>query len=242
MEAYINVVMAMLRRETIEFTIEGKRRKVAFLDPTLNLINLDDPIALHIAAQGGPSMSMTAKFEAGWITFMLGADGALSAMRTMRDTWIKSGHIGSDLSATVFALGCILAPSEPADSSRALAEAGPSPAILLHVAADEALAGRPNPYASLPGVSRYIEIAKNFQPSDAPWLANHHGHLIKLKDFERPLITAELIKRSTLTGTEEELADRISALRDAGYTQLTIQLVPGQEHAIEDWARLFRRF
>jgi 5,10-methylenetetrahydromethanopterin reductase len=113
---------------------------------------------------------------------------------------------------------------------------------LLHLAADEVLAGRPNPYASLPEVSRYVEIARNFQPPDAPWLANHRGHLIKLKEFERPLITADLIKRSTLTGTEDELADRICALRDAGYTQLTIQLIPRQEQAIEDWARLFRRF
>lgn len=242
MEAYINVVMAMLRRETIELTIEGKRRKVAFLDPTLNLVNLDDPVALHIAAQGSPSMSLTAKLKAGWITFMVDADRALSAVSSMRDTWIKNGRAGSDLSAAVFALGCVLAPGEPADSPRALAEAGPVPAMALHLAADEALVGRPSPYASLPEVSRYIEIARNFQPPDAPWLANHRGHLIKLKDVERPLITADLIKRSTLTGTEDELADRIGALRDAGYTQLTIQVVPGHEHAIEDWARLFRRF
>ena len=98
------------------------------------------------------------------------------------------------------------------------------------------------PYASLPEVSRYIEIARDFEPTDAPWLANHRGHLIKLKDFERSLITADLVKRTTLTGTEGQLADRIGALRDAGYTQLTIQLIPGQEHAIEDWARIFKKF
>jgi 5,10-methylenetetrahydromethanopterin reductase len=132
----------------------------------------------------------------------------------MRDTRIKSGRTGSNLSAAVFALGSILTFGERADSPRALAEAGPLPAVLLHWAADDALAGRPNPYASLPEVSRYIEIARNFQPPDAPWLANHRGHLIKLKDFERPLITADLIKRSTLTGTEDELADRIGALRE----------------------------
>jgi len=30
-------------------------------------------------------------------------------------------------------------------------------------------------------------------------------------------------------------------MRDAGYTEFTIQVVPGQEHAIEDWARIMRR-
>ena len=34
----------------------------------------------------------------------------------------------------------------------------------------------------------------------------------------------------------------LEALRDAGYTQFTIQLVPGHEHAIEDWARLKAKF
>ena len=32
------------------------------------------------------------------------------------------------------------------------------------------------------------------------------------------------------------------ALREAGYTQFTIQLVPGQEAALADWARIAKAF
>ena len=32
------------------------------------------------------------------------------------------------------------------------------------------------------------------------------------------------------------------ALRSAGYTQFTIQLVPGHEHALADWARIRKAF
>jgi hypothetical protein len=67
---------------------------------------------------------------------------------------------------------------------------------------------------------------------------NESGHLMAVKPRERPFVTAEMIRRATFTGTEPDLLDRIAALRDAGYTQFTIQLVPGQETAIEDWARL----
>ena len=42
--------------------------------------------------------------------------------------------------------------------------------------------------------------------------------------------------------TQMLCADCFGALRDSGYTQFTIQLVPGQEHAIEDWARITRKF
>ena len=51
-----------------------------------------------------------------------------------------------------------------------------------------------------------------------------------------------MIRQTTFTGTEAELLERIAALRDGGYTQFTIQLVPGQENAIEDWARLKAAF
>src|SRR5213080_3924728 len=40
MEEYIRVVMALLAKQTPEFTVEGKRQKIAFLNPELGLINL----------------------------------------------------------------------------------------------------------------------------------------------------------------------------------------------------------
>jgi len=39
-----------LRGETVETPIEGKRRKIRFLNPEIGLINTKDPISLHISA------------------------------------------------------------------------------------------------------------------------------------------------------------------------------------------------
>ena len=61
-----------------------------------------------------------------------------------------------------------------------------------------------------------------------------------VKPEERPFITAELIRDTSFTATESELIARIGDLRDAGYTQFTVQLTPGQEAAIEDWGRIHR--
>jgi 5,10-methylenetetrahydromethanopterin reductase len=47
-----------------------------------------------------------------------------------------------------------------------------------------------------------------------------------------------MIRDFTFTGTEAELRERLGQLEDAGYSQWVIQLVPGHEQAIEDWARL----
>ena len=52
MEEYIRVVYGLLNNETVESSIEGKRRKIRFLNPEIGLINTKDPIPLHISAYG----------------------------------------------------------------------------------------------------------------------------------------------------------------------------------------------
>jgi alkanesulfonate monooxygenase SsuD/methylene tetrahydromethanopterin reductase-like flavin-dependent oxidoreductase (luciferase family) len=58
---------------------------------------------------------------------------------------------------------------------------------------------------------------------------------------ETPFITEELILGSTFSGTGEVLVDHVRRLEDAGYSQFTVQIVPGQESAIEDWAGVFEQ-
>jgi 5,10-methylenetetrahydromethanopterin reductase len=242
MEEYIRVVMALLDGQTPTFTVEDQRHKITFLNPELGLINLADPVRLHISAYGPRARRLTAKLGAGWLNFVGDVAGGAAAMQAMRQSWAEAGRPAADLTAVAFALGCVLQPGEPLDSPRAIAQAGPRAAVLLHRAADEALAGLPNtspiPDAVAEPVAAYVALARTFQPEDARYLENHRGHLMAVKPIERPFITPELIRRTTFTGTEPDLLDRIAALRDAGYTQFTIQLIPGQEAAIEDWALL----
>jgi len=63
-----------------------------------------------------------------------------------------------------------------------------------------------------------------------------------VKPDERQFINAELIRMNTFTASKAEIVTRIEGLRDAGYTQFTIQLLPGHEQAIEDWAQIKRAF
>jgi len=98
------------------------------------------------------------------------------------------------------------------------------------------------PPALAEAVAGYIELARQFRPEGAPYLDNHRGHLMFVKSGERPFINAELIRLTTFAATEQELKERIAALAAAGYTEIAIQIVPGQEHAIEDWGRIRRAF
>ena len=246
MEEYIRVVMGMLANETVEATLDGKLRKIRFLNPDAGLINTSDPVALHVSAYGPRGRALTAKLGAGWILFFNDVVDGIKGLKGMQQSWEEAGRPVSDLEATAFVLGCVLGDGEAADSPRAMAQAGPRAAVLLHRCADEALAGLPNsspvPDTVAEAVAAYVALARDFEPKDAPWLENHRGHLMFVKDIERQFVTPELIRQTTFTGTEDDLKGRVEALRDAGYGQFTVQLTPGSEAAIEDWARIKKAF
>jgi 5,10-methylenetetrahydromethanopterin reductase len=233
-----------LRRETVEFEMEGEKKKIRFLNPELPLFNTKDPIALHLSAFGPRTRALTAKLRAGWIDFVGKVENGIKEVEAMREAWTKAGHAIGDLQATAFALGCVLKDGEPANSERAMAQAGPRAAVMLHRAADEALAGLKPGVAMLstPEIQTYIDLARGFEPKDAPYLENHRGHLMFVKAEEKRFVTAELIANTSFTASEAEIKKRIGALRDAGYSQFTIQLVPGHESALADWARIRKAF
>jgi alkanesulfonate monooxygenase SsuD/methylene tetrahydromethanopterin reductase-like flavin-dependent oxidoreductase (luciferase family) len=243
METYVHQVYGLLRRETVDFEMEGQKKKIRFLNPELPLFNTSDPIALHFSAFGPRTRALTAKFKAGWIDFVGKVENGVKEVQAMQSAWREAGHAMSDLYTTAFALGCVLQDGEPADSERAMAQAGPRAAVMLHRAADETLAGLKPGVAMLttPEIDGYVAYARSFE-KDAPYLENHRGHLMYVKEEEKKFVTAKMIAETSFTATEGEIKTRIAALRDAGYSQFTIQLIPGQEAAIEDWGRIAKAF
>src|SRR6266480_1514959 len=84
MEEYIQTVMALLREETVEAELEGKRRLIRLLNPELGLINTRDPIGLYIAASGPRARRLTARLGAGWINTTADVAGGVAALEEMR--------------------------------------------------------------------------------------------------------------------------------------------------------------
>lgn len=246
MEDYIRVVYGLVADETVEAKIEGKTRKIRFLNPDLGLIRTDPTMPLHVSAYGPKSRALTAKLKAGWLYFAGDNATGISNLEAMQQEWTSAGHGREELAATAFVLGCVLADGEDYTSDRAMAQAGPRAAVILHRAADEAMMGLPNssgiPAAAADAIAKYVEVAQQFEPHDAHYLTNHRGHLMFVRPEERPFVTGELIRDTSYTATAAALKQRIGDLRDAGYTQFTVQLTPGQEDAIEDWASIFKAF
>jgi 5,10-methylenetetrahydromethanopterin reductase len=84
----------------------------------------------------------------------------------------------------------------------------------------------------------YLGKHDKYEPADARYLTNHKGHLMYVRP-EETHVTPELVKETSLSGTHDELVERLRAIQEAGYSQVTVQLVHGHETALEDWASVF---
>ena len=246
MEEYIRIVQALWRGKAVDMELEGKRRQIRLLNPELGLVNIADPIPLFIAASGPRGRKLTAKLGAGWIDNVADAERGAATLEQMRAVWLEAGNSKDELQAVAWIGGAVLEEGEPVDGPRGMALAAPRAAMLLHRAADTALAGHPAPLAMRPefaaAAEAYVEHARKFRPADSYYLSNHRGHLMFVRPDERPFITAEMIRRTSFIGTAADLTQRIAALADAGFTQVVFSIPPGQEHAVEDWGRIRRAF
>ena len=242
---YVRVVQGLLKGETVEWSAEGRSHKIRFLNPELALINLHDPIPVHISAFGPRGRILTAKLGAHWITAMRGAQPAIATLAEMQRAWQEAGRDPKALYATAFGGGCVLAEGEPADSPRAKAQAGPAAAIVFHNKAEEQELGSigfPTPPQFKTKFDAYGEIYRKYQPPDARYLSNHRGHLMFLRPEEHDIINADVIRAFTFTGTRAELADGLRAMKAAGYSQFGMHIRTGHEIAmLEDWAEVIAR-
>lgn len=241
MEDYIDVVYGMLRGERVPMDFEGKERLVSFLNPELDLINIDDPVRLHISAFGPKSRDLTARLDAAWINIVFTERTGLKDLGRMQQSWTGAGRKQEDLYATMLTVGCVLDEGESYDSPRAMALAGPAAAVFLHsIVEAEGYYGQsvPLPPDQRALVDRYLEVYRAYEPAEARYLSLHRGHMMFVRDDERPFITPELIKAKSWSGTRDDLVARFVTMKEAGYSQFCVQLMPGHEAEIERWAEV----
>ena len=238
---YIERVQALLAGATVEWAFEGFDRKIGFLNPDLGLINLSDDIPLWVSAFGPKAKQLTAELGAGWLNF--GATGAVESLDEMREAWSASGQDQDSLNSNLFFLGAVLTGDAAVDEEKLMAQAAPLTAVMFHNLADDvgAMGGRNLPEGPLSNLaSQYFKVHEGYEPADARYLTNHRGHLMFVRPEETHL-TPELVQSTTMSGTREQLIDRLCALKEAGYQELTVQVVHGHESALEEWAEVFSR-
>ncbi|MDA0824384.1 MAG: LLM class flavin-dependent oxidoreductase [Proteobacteria bacterium] len=233
---YTRVMRALWRGEVVEAELEGNMHKMKFMQPKEGFINIEDPIPVHLSAFGPKARQLAAETADGFINAWM-SPAALDEASAVRKACEKAGRDPNSMYTTCLNLGCVLEPGEAYDSKRARAQSGPWPAIGWHWMVEDGDDAQVPP-AMQPLIDAYHEIYKTYEPADARYMTLHDGHLMYLRPEEEQFITAEILKALTLTGTPEEIRERVDMMRQAGYDQVAVQIVPGQEDALEQWAQV----
>ncbi len=240
-EAYIETVRGLLAGRTVSAEIEGEPRKIRFLNPELGLIETGRDIPIHMSALGPRGRAMTARLGLDWIVPARSNEQTVAQIEDMHRHWRAAGRAVEDLYTTVQCGGCILADGEPADGARAMAQAGPAAAMVMHDMVEAEALGRLGfavPEILRPALEAFREVHARYEPADARYLRTHAGHLMVVRPEERPLIGAGMIRALSFTGTADELRERVRGFRAAGFRQFSTHIRHGHPEMVEEWADL----
>jgi 5,10-methylenetetrahydromethanopterin reductase len=116
--------------------------------------------------------------------------------------------------------GTVLADGEAPDSARVQAAAGPGNALAYHAAYEFG-----GDVTALPGGDVWLDIINQSPPQDRH-LAVHDQHLVALNDADTAAWAAgswKAIRQTTVTGTADEIGQRVSELAGEGVTEIIYQ-------------------
>ena len=189
-EQYVLGLRRLLRGEDIEW--DGAT--IGLRHGRLCGIEIPQEPVIRVAAHGPKGYAVARRCADGVVT-NLGHHTANTGAEDMRD-WL------------ILYYGTVLEEDEAPDSERSIDATGPAAAFQLHIGG-EGVAGDTAEFRRFQ--ERMAQI-----PPEKRHLETHRGHLIEVTDLERPLITADLVRRATGSGTRREVRRNLDAIEAVG--------------------------
>lgn len=242
MRSYIEVIDALLNGEIVEWEFEEKRRKIRFVNADKNVTNLTDPIDIYVGANGPKMRRLTADLKAHWMNIYVSLDQASETFEDMKRARIDAGSSPEPFKSAMFFTGSYpLAKGEPIDSPRAMRQAGPLAAVLLHNVIEMNQHGTLGSYTGLDkdALEKCRRLYESYKPD--PYLSLHRGHAYFVREDEREFMTPEWIRHTTMTAPIEEVQEVIRELINIGYDEIVFMMNtynPEDIDVLERWVEV----
>jgi alkanesulfonate monooxygenase SsuD/methylene tetrahydromethanopterin reductase-like flavin-dependent oxidoreductase (luciferase family) len=239
-DAYLRVLAALLRGETVEYAFNGAPRPVRMLLEGNGCGSLEPKIPLYVSGFGPRAMALAGMHGDG-LVFAIPPRGVpvAQALAHARQGAAQAGReIGAGFHTSALTNVVLLQPGEAADSDRVKAAVGPNVMASVYYFYDEVQERGIEPPPFLARIwPRYCALVESTPPA-LRHLRTHEFHYTKLHPGEAALIDAQLIRDTCLVGTAEELVERIRGLERDGLNELIFAV--GSEakwQLAEDFAR-----
>ncbi|WP_211262620.1 LLM class flavin-dependent oxidoreductase [Nitriliruptor alkaliphilus] len=186
-EEYVTALRRLLHGEEVEW--DGSLIRLCY--PASSGVKLECP-DIYIAAHGPKGLGVAERV----------GDGIVTNHNHSQDPVPVGGR------SLLSLMGTVLDDGESVGSARALAAAGPTAALALHI-------GPGGPAADLEETATFAARIEQFDPSRRH-IETHKGHLIEVTDLEHDLITEDLLRCATFTGPREEVRALLASLAEDG--------------------------
>jgi len=223
---HIQVCRGLFHDEVTDYREGERHRKIKFLNPDLGFINVEDEIPIYMAASGPKSCQLAGEVADGVILFGAVHPGLIDfLLDNVRKGAERAGRRFDDLYILSMTAFYLTPPGTRIESDEVRRAVGPMVASSSNIFA---LSARLEPSCLPDDLREPITAFKDaYRAPDEPIETRHlklySGYLQQLKQEHVPLLTEQIIRATTLTGTADQVAESIAAMRGAGIHQVAIQ-------------------
>ena len=222
LRSHIDVCRGLLNGETVPYQEGERQRMITFLNPDGGFINVKDSIPVYVAGSGPKTLEMAGEIGDGVILFGTVGDSLLKyTLSHIKRGAERAGKRLEDLYILVLTALHFTKPGESlADLQQAVGPLVTSECNIFALSVKD-------PF-ELPGDIRADLMAfKNaYRTPTAPIETRHldlyTGYCAEFKPEHEPLVTDKMIKETTLTGTPEEIRERVRNMQELGVKQVAV--------------------
>jgi len=238
---YARACRGLLDGEFVEHREGDRSHRIALAQRGREYVDLEQRVPVYVAGDGPKALRAVGEAGDGWITTLQRADimagpapafaDALAAVRA------AAAAVGRDLDGAYTMWSstlCVLEPGERPTAPRVLERVGAYAMMPFHSWADDPRSAEHLPAPMRERLELYErEVLAGFPGGDAGRHSyTHRGHLSHLLPGEERVLTDEIVRMTTLTGTAEEIAQRLRELAGAGLRNLSIWAPPPLTRAV----------
>ena len=224
-DQYLADLRAFLDGAEVDYTFRGRTAPTRHLMPDAGFVNLTHRIPMYVSAFGPKAMGLAARHGDGLITSI---PPTVDAVVHARDRLTRAAaEAGRDLTRENFPMATlttalVLAPGETLDSERVRRQTGAFAITSLHYTYEQVTQFNKRPPAHLSDIWDDYRTQLDAQPAERRHLWTHRGHNCWVEDDEERFVTPELIDRTCLVGTADDLRQRVGELYAAGLDQIVL--------------------
>jgi 5,10-methylenetetrahydromethanopterin reductase len=216
---------ALLDGAEVEHRWGRYERPVAFRQTPGRYIDIEHRTPVYVAADGPKALAVAGVAADGLIVSLMYADVMANSWDVFADSLARvraaadgAGRTVDDLYTMWSISVCVLEEGESAVSPRALEHVGPGAMMPFHAYADEPAIAEHLPLPIRERLEIYErEVLARFPAGNTRrHQETHRGHLSHLLEGEALVLTEEIVRMTTLTGTAEEIVAVLRRMAAAG--------------------------